>query len=198
MNPKGPPVVDLPTASLPSRRSLLGIAGAAGVLAAVAASRSVVASPSVPTGSDTELLELGMAAELAVSDLYQLAVAAGVSDATFATIAADHKAYGEAIAAMIGRAATGRNDEIFDQFEADFDSGDTAMVAATARQLEEVLVATHLQLLGQFEGTDPVDLITAILVVENRHAAVLADIAGDNDLESLLGTTDPAMAAGAA
>jgi hypothetical protein len=198
MNPKGPPVVDLPIASLPSRRSLLGIAGAAGVLAAVAASRSVVASPSVPTGSDTELLELGMAAELAVSDLYQLAVAAGVSDATFATIAADHKAYGEAIAAMIGRAATGRNDEIFDQFEADFDSGDTAMVAATARQLEEVLVATHLQLLGQFEGTDPVDLITAILVVENRHAAVLADIAGDNDLESLLGTTDPAMAAGAA
>ena len=198
MNPKGTPLVDLPTASLPSRRSLLGIAGAAGVLAAVAASRSVVASPSVPTESDTELLELGMAAELAVSDLYQLAVAAGVSDSTFATIAANHKAYGEAIAAMIGSSASGRNDEIFDQFEADFDSSDTATVAATARQLEEVLVSTHLQLVGQFEGTDPVDLITAILVVENRHAAVLADIAGENDLESLLGTTDPAMAAGAA
>ncbi len=198
MNPKGTPLVDLPTASLPSRRSLLGIAGAAGVLAAVAASRPVVASPGVPTESDAELLELAMAAELAVSDLYQLAVAAGVSDATFATIAANHKAYGEAIAAMIGRSASGRNDEIFDQFEADFDSSDTAMVAATARQLEEVLVATHLQLVTRFGGTDPVDLITAILVVENRHAAVLADIAGENDLDSLLGTTDPAMAAGAA
>lgn len=190
--------MDLQTAALPSRRSLLGIAGAAGVLAAVAVGRSVVASPNVPTESDTEVLELGMAAELAVSDLYQVAVAAGVSDSTFATIAADHKAYGEAIAAMIGRSATGRNDEIFDQFEADFDSSDTGAVAATARQLEEVLVATHLQLVWQFVGTDPVDLITAILVVENRHAAVLADIAGENDLESLLGSTEPAAAAGPA
>lgn len=190
--------MDLPTAALPSRRSLLGIAGAAGVLAAVVAGRSVVASPNLPTEADTQVLELGMAAELAVSDLYQLAVAAGVSDSTFATIAANHKAYGEAIAATIGRSASGRDDEIFDRFEAGFDSSDTAAVAATARVLEELLVSTHLQLVGMFEGTDPVDLITAILVVENRHAAVLADIAGEGDLETLLGTTEPAMAGGTA
>lgn len=198
MNPKGPPLVDLPTAAPPSRRSLLGLAGAAGVLAAAAAGRSVVASPNVPSAADAEVLARGMAAELAVSDLYQLAVSAGASDPTFATIAANHLAYGEAIAATIGRSATGRDEAIYDQFEADFDSSDAAAVAAAARQLEEALVATHLQLVGQFEGTDPVDLITAILVVENRHAAVLADIAGENDLETLLGTTEPATAGGSA
>ena len=72
-----------------SRRSLLGIAGAAGVLAAVAASRSVTAAPNVPSEADAEVLAAGMAAELAVSDLYQLAVSSGVSDETFATIAAN-------------------------------------------------------------------------------------------------------------
>jgi hypothetical protein len=158
----------------------------------------VVASPNVPSAADAEVLARGMAAELAVSDLYQLAVSAGASDPTFATIAANHLAYGEAIAATIGRSATGRDEAIYDQFEADFDSSDAAAVAAAARQLEEALVATHLQLVGQFEGTDPVDLITAILVVENRHAAVLADIAGENDLETLLGTTEPATAGGSA
>jgi hypothetical protein len=198
MNPKGPPLVDLPTAALPSRRSLLGIVGAVGAVAALAPGRNAVASPNVPSTADIEVLTLGMAAELAVSDLYALAVDAGVSDSAFATIAADHKAYGEAIAGSIGRPASGRNEEIYAQFEAAFDSSDTAAVAATASQLEEVLVATHLQLVGQFDGTDPVDLITSILVVENRHATVLADIAGENDPATLLGTTEPATGGGGA
>lgn len=196
MNPKGPSLVDLPTAASSSRRSLLGIAGAAGVLAAVTASRSVTAAPNVPSEADAEVLAAGMAAELAVSDLYQLAVSSGVGDETFATIAANHLAYGEAIAATIGQSAQGRNEEIYEQFASDFESGDAATVAATALVVEEVLVATHLQLVGQFEGTDPVDLTTAILVVENRHAAVLADIAGESDLETLLGSTEPASAGG--
>ena len=59
-------------------------------------------------------------------------------------------------------------------------------------------MSTHLQLVGQFEGTDPVDLVTAILVVENRHAAVLADIAGESDVETLLGSTEPATVGGSA
>lgn len=186
--------MDLPTAALPSRRSLIGLAGAAGAIASVAAGRAAQASPNRPSESDVEVLSRGMAAELAVSDLYALAVAAGISDSTFATIAANHRAYGQEIAATIGESAQGRDETIYSQFEADFDSSDTAAVAASARVLEEALVATHLQLVGQFEGTDPVDLITAILVVENRHAAVLADIAGDSAPDSLLGSTEPASA----
>lgn len=188
--------MDLQTAA-PSRRSLLGIAGVAGAVAAVATGRSVLAAPNRPSQADADVLASGMSVELAVSDLYALAVAAGVSESAFATIAANHRAYAEAIAATIGRSATGRDDQVYDQFEAQFDSSDTTAVAAAAATVEQVLAASHLQLVGQFEGTDPVALVTSILVVEGRHATVLTDIAGQgDDLEALLGPIDDSTSGG--
>jgi hypothetical protein len=72
-------------------------------------------------------------------------------------------------------------------------------VAEAGIQIEEALVSNHLQVLGSFEGTDPVELATAILVVEGRHATVLTDVAGrGDDLAALLGPTDPASTGGAA
>jgi hypothetical protein len=199
MNSKGPSRVDPQPAAPWSRRNLLGLAGAAGAVAAVAAGQAVVASPSRPSAADTEVLSQGLAAELSVSDLYALAVAAGVDDPTFATIAANHRAYAEAIGAMIGESVRGRDEDLYAQFESAFDSSDTAAVAATAANLEELLVAAHLQLVGRFEGFDPVNVVTSILVVEGRHATVLTDIAGQgDDLDALLGGTDLTAPAGTA
>jgi hypothetical protein len=177
-----------------------GIAGAVGALAAVAAGRDVLAAPpSRPSDTDTMTLSRALEVELAVSDLYAVAVAAGVPENPFATIAADHRAYAQAIAAMIGASASGRDEAVFSQFQSQFDSSDAAAVATTAIQIEEALVNNHLGVLASFEGTDPVELVTAILVVEGRHATVLTDVAGKgDDLQALLGPTDPASTGGAA
>jgi Ferritin-like domain len=177
-----------------------GVAGAIGALTAVVAGRDVLAAPpSRPSEIDSATLSRALEVELAVSDLYAVAVAAGVPENPFATIAANHRAYAQAIAAMIGSSASGRDDAIFDQFESQFDSSDAATVAESAVQIEEALVNNHLQVLGSFEGTDPVELVTAILVVEGRHATVLNDVAGKgDDLQALLGSTDPASTGGAA
>jgi hypothetical protein len=179
---------------------MAGVAGVVGAVAAVAAGRSVLAAPpSRPSETDRTTLSRVLAVELAVSDLYGVALAAGVEEDPFATIAANHRAYAEAVAAMIGEPASGRDDAVFDQFQSQFDSSDSVAVAEAGIQIEEALISNHLQVLGSFEGTDPVELATAILVVEGRHATVLTDVAGrGDDLAALLGPTDPASTGGAA
>ena len=67
---------------------------------------------------------------------------------------------------------------------------------AAAYELEETLVATHTRLIGQLLGTNGVELISSILIVEARHSLVFADLPGETDLETLIFTTAEALEPG--
>ena len=71
-----------------------------------------------------------------------------------------------------------------------FEVTDVEALAEAAYDLESTLVATHIELLGQLEGTDGGRPIASILIVEARQAAVLADAAGKGgDFDALFDDT---------
>ena len=138
--------------------------------------------PRRPTEADIALLQFAETFELAARDLYRAAVDAGVEGDAFATMAANHQAYASVLRGILGvRGALGRADDVFDTYEADFASSDTAAVAEAAYGLESVAVATHTEIVGRLEGTDAARVLGSILVVEARQAAVLADVRGLGD-----------------
>jgi hypothetical protein len=107
--------------------------------------------PGPPTSADLALLAGLQGLELAARDLYQAAIDAGADDGAgvLATLQANHAGYANAISGLIGGAAPqARNDVIFDQYRADFETDDVAAVAAAGYDLESGAVATHLDALG--------------------------------------------------
>lgn len=207
MNRKGPSSVDHPSAPpATTRRGLFGAAGAAGVLgigAALLAGSDASASPNAPTDDDTPLLEQAMVLELTARDLYREA-ADSASDPEVVSLAEqlgrNHGEYAKRIAGSTGLSARVRDEETYDRLLADFTSGDLTSVAEAAYELEQIAVATHTDLLTRYESTSAVSLTASILVVESRHAAVLADVAGrGDDLDALLvNTAEPLDLGGAA
>lgn len=218
MTSKGPSHVDLEHADpgadaaadqrRPSRRSLIAMAGAAGLAGAAAsllAERTAGAAPAeerpnVPTDGDIELLRAALALELAARDLYLAQLAAdpdGDLAGAVAAMAENHEAYAQAIAGFTGTSARpdARNDEVFDGNIAAFESSD---FAAAAHELEQVAVATHTALLGQYESSDAIYLTASVLVVEARHATVLAAVLGVDDLDTLFGNDQSALTVGGA
>ena len=200
MNPKGPSHVDRLSAGAPpsagtSRRGLLGAAGLAGlagaatVLASSTASAAPEEQPSLPTEADTALITEAMRLEMTARDLYRrrLSDDVGAGDITdiVQVLADNHRAYAEAIAGRTGVSADRRNDEVYDSLVADFEGGRERFLTA-AHSLEQTAVATHTALLGQYQGLQVVQLTASILVVEARHATVLADLLGV-DLDTKLG-----------
>jgi hypothetical protein len=149
--------------------------------------------PGPPTSADLALLAGLQGLELAARDLYQAAIDAGADDGAgvLATLRANHAGYANAISGLIGGAAPqARNDVIFDQYRADFETDDVAAVAAAGYDLESGAVATHLDALGELEGTSGATAVASVLIVESRHAAVLADLGGQgDDLDAVLVNT---------
>ena len=74
---------------------------------------------------------------------------------------------------------------VTERLQCDFEGGRERFLTA-AHQLEQTAVATHTALLGLYEGVQVVQLTASILVVEARHATVLADLLGA-DLDTKLG-----------
>jgi Ferritin-like domain len=146
--------------------------------------------PGEPTGADTELLAALQGLELAARDLYQAALDAGASDdgGVLETLRANHEGYANVISGLIGGAAPQTRDEaLFEQFQADFDTSDVEAVATAGYDFESSAVATHLDALGGLEGTDGAKTVASIVIVESRHCAVLADLGGQgDDLDALL------------
>lgn len=182
-----------------SRRRFLQ-AGAAGAVASVALpvlARSVSAQaggtpPRRPTPADVTALQFAQGVELAARDLYELALAGGGYGDDLAPVLAamsqHHRSYAEAISGLLGPDAIGQaNAAVVGQFRTRFTNPATAIDAAA--RLEDTAVATHTELLASLEGIDGAALIASILVVEARHATVLATVAGITDLNQLLATT---------
>ncbi len=152
-----------------TRRALLGL-GVAG--AALAASRSVAAAP-----SGTDLATFAISAELAARDLYALA------DGDLWDVMSDsHRAFAEHLAGITGVSADIRNESLFSDFAASFESDDPAAAATT---LENTLAATHGELLALVEDGALLAAIASIVASESRHAATIASISGA-DLDTVL------------
>ena len=191
MTPKGHSPVDLDSAApATSRRGLIGALGAAGLAGAAALSIARPASaapaderPYSPTAGDVDLLFEAMKAELTAEALYRTAIAAGLADVAgglAAVFAENHAAYAGKIAGGAGLSADELNEELFDQFEADFATADVGAFAEVAATLENTLAATHSALFADYVSNEARTLIASIVVVEARMAVVLTDLGGNS------------------
>lgn len=158
-----------------TRRALLGL-GVGG--AALAISRSVSAAPS---GAD--VAAFAISAELAASDLY----AAAEGD-LWEVLSESHRAFAERIAGLSGVSANRRNEELYDSLVDSFSSGDPS---ATALGLENVLAATHTDLLGLIDDAAALGVIASIIASESRQAAVIATESGASLDVVLVNTAEP-------
>jgi rubrerythrin len=154
---------------------------------------TTTAPPKRPTSDDVTLLSFAQSVELAARDLYDDALAAkGFDDdtrAVIATIRESHDAYAASLSGMLGRAAPQKADSIGTDLKSSF-GGDPSSILSSAYNLESTAVATHLDILGQLQGTDGASLIASILVVEARHGTVLAYLNGATSLDELLVSTE--------
>lgn len=209
MTRKDPSPVDLETAEREndtpmSRRSLVTLAGAAGLgglAAALVADRAALAAPAdevqpnVPTEADVAVLEQVIGLELAASALYRARLAAGASDAlapAIGVMAENHQAFAQAISGATGLPASEANADIVDANLDGFTGSDTDFFA-TAHTLEQIAVATHTELLGAYDSQDAIKLTAAITLTEARHATVLAHLLGIDDLDVFFGNEESAL-----
>jgi hypothetical protein len=192
--PADPASAAPPSAEGSTRRLVLG-AGLASVVVAVAGARSVSATTPPDTGpglpaADVELLSVVQGLELSIRDLYDAAIAAGADPDVFATLAYNHRAYGQSIAGATGVSANERDEQLFSSLEADFATSDTEAVAAAAYDLESRAVATYTELLPELLDVGSAKLMASIVATEARHCTVLAVLAGRGDeLDALLENT---------
>jgi len=144
-----------------------------------------------PTAEDVPLLNFLEGVELAARDLYQVALDAGVKDDVIRVIEANHRGYADAIRGRLGTQSTGRRDDnLYNQHASQFQVADAKRLAGPAYDLESAIIASHTENLGKLRGTDGARLVGAILIVEARHAAVLADLGGKGgDFEALIQNT---------
>ena len=154
-----------------------------------AATTTTSAPPKRPTDDDVALLGFAQSVELAARNLYDVALSTDdfddVTRAVMATIRESHDAYAAALSGTLGREAPQEVHPIFDDLQSAF-AGDPKSVLDAAYSLESTAVATHLDILGQLQGTDGASLIASILIVEARHGTVLAHLNGATDLDVLL------------
>ena len=172
-----------------------------GSTADTAAATTTTAPPKRPTDDDIALLSFAQMVELTARDLYKVALDKSVfADATLEAVKAigeAHEAYAQAISGLIGRVAPNApQSDLFDELSKDF-AGSAKDVATAARALENNLVATHVDIVGKLVGVDGSALMASMVVVEARHATVLASIAGVHGLDEQLATDGEAIPASA-
>jgi Ferritin-like domain len=150
---------------------------------------TTTAPPKRPSSDDVALLGFSQSVELAARNLYDVALSAdGFDDnqrAVLATIRESHDAYAASLSGLLGRNAPQVVNPVFDDLQSTF-GGDVSSVLEAACGLEATAVATHLEILGELQGTDGASLIASILIVEARHSTVLTYLNGATSLDDLL------------
>lgn len=172
----------------PSRRALFG-AGVIGAALALAGPRPASAASGL-SDDDAALASFAIGLELTARDLYDSAIAAGATDSVWMIMREQHEAYAQQIAGISGIPANTRNDAVYDQLAADFD---TSRPAPAAFDLENVAAATHTELVGTVADLGLAAAMASFVSMESRHATVLASLAGTgDDLDALF--SNPATA----
>jgi Ferritin-like domain len=192
-------------AGLVSRRRAFQLAGAAALsTAALATALSSTASaeiemPSIPTEldeADRDLLGYAVTLEMACVALYSsLMTSGGLSSeagAVAATLRDHHEIHGRACAALAGNSNPyTANATMVDEYAAGFAGGDLA----SAWEVEERMVASHLALLGLVKGAKGSESLGSIINADAAHAVVMATLSGNEPLvevERVAGVFDPA------
>lgn len=140
------------------------------------AATTTTAPPGRPSLADQELLAFLLTAELAASTVYSQAGASGEAATLFAVLAEHHLAYANNIAGRLGKAAVNApNASLVEEFGDDLQGADAA---SRGRELERMLVASHLDAVSRLDGLDAAKLLAAIVVVEGQHIAALAALEG--------------------
>lgn len=201
--PETPTAVGQGPAGAGSRRRLIGagVAGVVGSLLPVLSERAgaaappdqattTTAPPRQPLDADRQLLGVAQRLELAAVRLYDEALRGSELDGDqrgiISGIREAHEAYAQSLSAILGKAAPDVAEQaLVDELRAAF-AGPIGDMLEAATALENALVATHTELVGTLQGTDGTSLVASILVVEARHATVLADMAGVTDLDTFL------------
>jgi len=154
---------------------------------------TTTAPPKRPSDADVELLGFAQTVEIAAFRLYEEALATdNFNDderAVIATFHDAHEAYAQSLSGFLGRDAPQVLNPVYDEMREAF-GGDKATSLDAAYNMESVAVATHTDILQQLQGTDGAALLASILIVEAAHGTVLADIAGETDLDILLVKTE--------
>jgi hypothetical protein len=199
------PVTTETEPGLVTRRRAFQLAGAAALsTAALATALSSTASakiemPTIPTDLDEQdrnLLGYAVSLEMGCVELYSLLMkAGGLSDdaaAVAATVRDHHEIHGRACAALAGNSNPyTANATMVDEYIAGFTGGDLA----SAWEVEERMVASHLALLGLVKGAKGSESLGSIINADAAHAAVLATMSGNEPLvevERVAGVFDPA------
>jgi hypothetical protein len=174
-------------ASLVSRRRAFQLAGAAALSAtalATALSSSARAEITLPTNdtalddADRALVGYAVSLELACVALYDAMIpkVSGDVKALGETLRNHHDVHGKACAALAGSA----NPNVANAtMLAEYIEGFTNADVATAWDVEERMVASHLFLLGVVKGTKASETLAAIINADAAHAAVLASLSGN-------------------
>lgn len=161
------------------------------------AATATTAPPKRPTADDVVLLSFAQSVELTARNLYDVAIAAGAFEGVtleaVRAIREAHEAYAQSLSGLLGRVAPNAQiDDLFDSLQSGF-AGSVEDVATAARALENTAVATHTDIVGALLGIDGAALIASILIVEARHATVLAMLAGVTDLDEELASDATAL-----
>lgn len=135
-------------------------------------------SPTPLSDSDQSLAAFAIGAELAARDLYQAVIDAGGDNTAWTLLRNQHAAYADNLAGIAGASANTRDDALFDANATEF-GGDRP--ANAAFRLENMLAATHIELLASFTDARFVNAVAAIASMESRHAAYLAQQSGRGD-----------------
>ena len=162
-----------------SRRALLG-AVVGGAAIALAGGRSVAATADSAglSADDLSIAGSGISMELAARDLYDSAIAADPDAEVWTAMREQHEAYAQRLAGIAGISVTERGQAAFEGLGDGFATSDPAEAAL---ELENVLVATHLELMGQVDDVDLASAMASFVAMESRHATVLATISGRGD-----------------
>lgn len=166
-------------------------------------SRTLPMSNTRPTTADEPVIAAAVLAERAVTDLYDTLLGNGALSNDMRSVAGlfrdHHRAAAEVLVALIGTAAPrGRNDFVYDSYAGAMRGSNMSTISGVLRGIENTLVATHLSLIEQLEGTMGANKIAAILTVEARHAAVLATLDGAPLDAALVNDAAPLTVDGAA
>lgn len=156
-------------------------------LLTAAAGTDTTVPPKKVQPEDLPLLGAAKVLELTASEAYGIAASRidslGLDEAAtalMASLAAHHRAYAEALSALYGPGSpSAANSTLLETLGATtLADGSPADVLKTLHELEHHCSDTHQTLLGLLISTDAAALVASIQVVEARHGAVLAILAG--------------------
>ena len=135
------------------------------------------------SSSDIKLLAFAHTLELTTRDIYIVAVARkSLSDderALLEQFHANHVAYEQSLNGLLSKnAVTKRDDAIYASFSAKLSEAQNIWLALL--EIENIMIASHTKAIETIESAKVAALVASMIMVEARHAAILASQATTN------------------